>query len=70
MRNGFRMTGMPAWRNPHVQENDESWLLVLYIRSLAQLSPEEKAQQAKLIMNPGSNSGAHYVGSTACQKCY
>ncbi len=70
IRNGVRMTGMPAWRNPHVEQDDQSWLLVLYIRSLAQLSPEEKAQQAKLILGSGSNNSAHYVGSAACQKCH
>jgi mono/diheme cytochrome c family protein len=68
IRNGVRLTGMPAWRNPHVEQDDQSWLLVLYIRSLAQLTPEEKAQQAKLISDSGSNNGAHYVGSAACQK--
>jgi predicted CXXCH cytochrome family protein len=70
IRNGVRMTGMPAWRNPHVEEDDHSWLLVLYIRSLAQLSPEEKAQQAKLISDSGNSNSAHYVGSAACQKCH
>jgi cytochrome c5 len=70
IRNGFRMTGMPAWRNPHVEQDDQSWLLVLYIRSLAQLSPEEKIQQAELISDAGSNNSAHYVGSATCQKCH
>src|SRR5258708_13566525 len=70
IRNGFRMTGMPAWRNPHVEQDDQSWLLVLYIRSLAQLTPEEKTQQAKLISDSGSNNSARYVVSAACQKCH
>ena len=30
IRNGVRMTGMPAWRNPHVEQDDHSWLLVYF----------------------------------------
>jgi len=39
IHNGVRWTGMPAWGN---SENDpDSWKLVLFIRHLPQLAPEE-----------------------------
>lgn len=39
IHNGVRWTGMPAWGSP---DNDlDSWKLVLFIRHLPQLSPDE-----------------------------
>jgi predicted CXXCH cytochrome family protein len=64
IRNGVRLTGMPGWANPHDEQSDDSWKLVLFIRSLRKLSGEERAQQAATI------NSAHYVGSKACQKCH
>ncbi len=64
IRNGVRLTGMPAWGNPHVEQDQDSWKLVLAIRDLRQLTPEEKTQQASAV------KGAHYVGSPACEKCH
>ena len=31
--NGVRLTGMPAWGSPHQETEDDSWGLVLFIRS-------------------------------------
>jgi predicted CXXCH cytochrome family protein len=65
IRNGVRLTGMPALGNPHVeQENNNAWKLVLFIRSISQTTPQEKAQQSATV------TSAHYVGSAACQKCH
>ena len=64
IRNGVRMTGMPGWANPHDEQSDDSWKLVLFIRSLRQQTREEQAQQAVTA------SSAHYVGSKSCQKCH
>jgi predicted CXXCH cytochrome family protein len=64
IRNGVRMTGMPGWANPHDEQSDDSWKLVLFIRSLRQLTREEHEQQAAAIKS------AHYAGSKACQKCH
>jgi predicted CXXCH cytochrome family protein len=64
IRNGVRMTGMPGWANPHEEQSDDSWKLVLFIRSLRQLTGEEQQQQASTA------NAAHYVGSQACQKCH
>jgi predicted CXXCH cytochrome family protein len=62
--NGVRLTGMPAWGNPHEEQDDASWKLVLVIRDLRQLTVEEKAQQGRTA------ESAHYVGSPACRKCH
>ena len=35
IENGVELTGMPAWDNPHQAQGDDSWKLVLFIRSLA-----------------------------------
>ncbi len=64
IENGIQLSGMPAWRNPHRESNDDSWKLVLFIRSLRPLTQEEMSQQAK------TTSSAHYVGSQACEKCH
>lgn len=64
IENGVELTGMPAWGNPHQVQQDDSWKLVLYIRSLRPLTNSEQAQQAQTVVS------AHYVGSQACAKCH
>jgi predicted CXXCH cytochrome family protein len=65
IQNGVRLTGMPALGNPHAGEDDnKAWKLVLFIRSISRTTPEEKAEQL------ATSASAHYVGSTACQKCH
>ena len=64
IRNGVRLTGMPGWANPHDEQGDDSWKLVLFIRSLRQSTSQEQQQQLAAI------SSAHYVGSKACEKCH
>ena len=51
IRNGVRMTGMPAWGNPEAGELDhDTWMLVLFIRHLPQITTEE--EQAMKALNP------------------
>jgi predicted CXXCH cytochrome family protein len=64
IENGVELTGMPAWHNPHQAQGDDSWNLVLFIRSLGPLTPQQTAQQAQ------ASASAHYVGSQACEKCH
>ena len=65
IRNGVRLTGMPALGNPHMAEDDNtSWKLVLFIRSIALTTPQEKTEQAAAV------GASHYVGSAACEKCH
>ena len=55
IRNGVRMTGMPAWGKPEEGEHDhETWMLVLFIRHLPQLTTEEL--QTMTNLNPKSPS--------------
>src|SRR5271168_79070 len=49
IENGVRFTGMPAFGGTHDSQND-SWKLVLFIRHLPQLAPEERMEMEK--MNP------------------
>lgn len=64
IRNGIRNTAMPGWQLPEQQ----TWQLVVSIRNLPPTaavnlqSPEGGPVTA--------TSTAHYVGSTACQKCH
>jgi mono/diheme cytochrome c family protein len=51
IENGIRMTGMPAWGGPGVNEED-SWKLVDFIRHLPRLTVDEKNAMEKL--NPKS----------------
>jgi predicted CXXCH cytochrome family protein len=65
IQNGVRLTGMPAFGNPHGSQDDSSaWKLVLFIRSIAQAKPQQIAEQG------AAAASAHYVGSAACQKCH
>jgi predicted CXXCH cytochrome family protein len=64
IRNGVRLTGMPGWAKPHDEQSDDSWKLVLFIRSLRQLTKEERGQQEVTARS------AHYLGSQSCQKCH
>jgi predicted CXXCH cytochrome family protein len=64
IENGIRLTGMPAWRDLHQGPAGDSWKLVLFIRSLSSLTPQEMAQQDTTLKS------SHYVGSQACEKCH
>jgi predicted CXXCH cytochrome family protein len=64
VKNGVRLSGMPAWGNPHAEEAQESWKLVIFIRSLGPLTAKEETQQAQ------ETGAARYVGSQACEKCH
>jgi len=42
IENGVRLTGMPAWGDPHfIDQDDDSWKLVLFIRYLPHITPED-----------------------------
>jgi mono/diheme cytochrome c family protein len=41
IRKGVPLTGMPAWGEPNLDQDDESWQLVLFIRHLPKLTPDE-----------------------------
>jgi hypothetical protein len=41
IRNGVILTGMPAWGESNLVQDDDSWQLVLFIRHLPKLTPEE-----------------------------
>lgn len=45
IENGVRFTGMPAFATPGAEE--ESWKLVLFIRHLPQLTPEERLEMGR-----------------------
>ena len=46
IHNGIRLTGMPAWGT--VDKDDDSWKLVLFIRHLPQLTPNEAREMEAL----------------------
>jgi len=52
IRNGVRLTGMPAWGSGTTQDDQDSWKLVHFIRRLPQITPEEVRQMERL--NPKS----------------
>jgi predicted CXXCH cytochrome family protein len=64
IRNGVRLTGMPGWAKPHDEQGDDSWKLVIFIRSLGLLSKEQQKQQLSTA------NSARYVGSRSCEKCH
>jgi mono/diheme cytochrome c family protein len=50
IHNGIRLTGMPAWGGPG--KDDDSWQLVLFIRHLPQMTPQEMKEMERF--NPKS----------------
>ncbi len=50
IHNGIRLTGMPAWSGP--DKDDDSWKLVIFIRHLVQMTPQEMKQMEQF--NPKS----------------
>lgn len=52
IKNGVRLTGMPAWGSPGSAEDHQTWKLVLFIRHLRDMTPEELDQMKS--MNPTS----------------
>jgi len=54
IRNGIRLTGMPAWGEPDLLQDDDSWHLVLFIRHLPKITPEELREMERL--NPKSEA--------------
>jgi mono/diheme cytochrome c family protein len=53
IRNGIRLTGMPAWgKEGGESEDEDSWKLALFIHDLSQLTPEEEREMNRL--NPKS----------------
>jgi mono/diheme cytochrome c family protein len=56
IKNGIRLTGMPAWGEPG-NADLESWKLVAFIRQLPLLTPADLREMAK--MNPVSPMEQH-----------
>ncbi len=52
IRNGVRLTGMPAWGDGSPESDRETWDLVHFIRHLPRLTPEEVGEMEGL--NPKS----------------
>ena len=54
IRNGVPLTGMPAWGDPSLEQDDESWQLVSFIRHLPNITPQELQEMER--MNPKSEA--------------
>jgi mono/diheme cytochrome c family protein len=52
IHNGIRLTGMPAWGGPGKDKDDDSWKLVLFIRHLPRMTPQEMKEMEQF--NPKS----------------
>ncbi len=48
IKNGIRLTGMPAWGQDTVEDNRQTWELVHFIRRLPRLTAEEVAEMQGL----------------------
>ena len=53
IKNGVRLTGMPAWDTGTSEGDEQSWHLVHFIRHLPSVSEDELRQMEKL--NPKSS---------------
>jgi mono/diheme cytochrome c family protein len=57
VQNGIRLSGMPAWGEPGVDDDKESWALVAFMRRLPRLGVDEVEMMEKL--NPKSAEENH-----------
>jgi len=64
IESGVRLTGMPGWARAHLQPGDDSWKLVLFIRSFGRPGIGEQARLDSSVHS------AHFVGSASCEKCH
>jgi mono/diheme cytochrome c family protein len=48
IKNGVRLTGMPAWGDPAGHDDADNWKLVHFIRHLPKVTSEELAEMEKL----------------------
>jgi mono/diheme cytochrome c family protein len=48
IRDGIPLSGMPAWGSGRAQDETENWHLVLFIRHLPKITPEEIAAMERL----------------------
>jgi predicted CXXCH cytochrome family protein len=62
--NGIQLTGMPAMPALTGTEEQVSWALVTFLRSLRSATPAETARYQSIA------SSAQYVGSPACERCH
>jgi mono/diheme cytochrome c family protein len=54
IQNGIRLSGMPAFGEKNRTDNESTWKLVLFIRHLAKLTPEDLREMERL--NPKSRA--------------
>ena len=64
IENGVQLTGMPALGGSHRATADESWQLVIYVRSLGLLTSAQRAEHHDSV------GAAHYTGSKSCERCH
>jgi mono/diheme cytochrome c family protein len=57
VRNGIKMTGMPAWIN---HSDEELWAIVAFTKKLPGMSEQD---YARLVMASMAHGGHHHVGS-------
>jgi mono/diheme cytochrome c family protein len=62
VKNGIRMTGMPAFGPTH--DDDEIWKIVTFIRHIPKLTPEEKAS----LTQASENEEHHHEEETGAAK--
>lgn len=55
IKNGVRLTGMPAWGSPGSEGDAQTWKLVHFVRHLREITPKELDQMK--AMNPVSPMG-------------
>ena len=53
IRNGIRLTGMPAWGDPAGHDDEDNWELVHFIRHLPKITPQElEEMKSRNPVNP------------------
>lgn len=58
IKNGLKMSGMPAWESSH--SGDEIWALVAFLRTLPNVSDDEYQAAVKFYEDSGKGVGMHH----------
>lgn len=77
VREGIKMTGMPAWK--YRMSDDEIWAVVAFLPAMAQLTPQQYAAlapsaapgpEAAASAEPSARRGAQAINQHACVTCH
>lgn len=67
IQNGIRLTGMPAFGEPGRTDDKSTWNLVLFVRHLPKLTPEQEADMKRLNPAPPTSADDDFLSGEGAE---